>query len=252
MTAPPILEVRRLSKSFGALPVAQAIDLELREGARLGLIGPNGAGKTSFVNLLTGTLRADGGDIVLGGRDITHLKPERRVQLGLVRTHQINALLPDWSACDNVAIAVAERDHVAWRLFRYGAIWRRCMEEAAAQLAALGMEKWARIRVAELPYGEQRLLEIAIALTLKPRVLLLDEPAAGVPEDERHEILATVAALPSDVTVLLIEHDMDIVFSFADRISVLVNGALFVDGAPEEVARDPRVKAVYLGESLDA
>jgi branched-chain amino acid transport system ATP-binding protein len=247
VTAPPILKVRRLSKSFGALPVAQAIDLELREGARLGLIGPNGAGKTSFVNLLTGTLRADGGDILLGGRDITNLKPERRVQLGLARTHQINALLPEWSACDNVAIAVAERDHVAWRLFRYGAIWRRCVEEAADQLAMLGMERLAKLRVGELPYGEQRLLEIAIALTLKPRVLLLDEPAAGVPAAEAHAIHDALDGLPAEIAILMIEHDMDLVFRFAREIMVLVRGRVLVRGTPDDIAANPEVRTVYLG-----
>ncbi|HXS42654.1 MAG TPA: ABC transporter ATP-binding protein [Stellaceae bacterium] len=247
MSAPPILEVRRLSKSFGALPVAQAIDLELRPGARLGLIGPNGAGKTSFVNLLTGTLRADGGDILLAGRDITHLKPERRVQLGLARTHQINALLPEWSACDNVAIAVAERDHVAWRLFRYGSIWRRCTDEAAAQLALLGMERLAKLRVAELPYGEQRLLEIAIALTLKPRVLLLDEPAAGVPAAEAHAIHDALDRLPAEIAILMIEHDMDLVFRFAREIMVLVRGRVLIRGTPDDIAANPEVRTVYLG-----
>jgi branched-chain amino acid transport system ATP-binding protein len=245
--AAPILEVRHLSKSFGALPVAQSINFDLRSGARLGLIGPNGAGKTSVVNLLTGMLRPNDGKIFLGGHDITLLKPERRVHLGLVRTHQINALLPEWSACDNVAIAVAERDRLAWRLFRYSAIWRRCTEEAAAQLAALGMEKIAKVAVAELAYGEQRLLEIAIALTLKPRVLLLDEPAAGVPAAEAYVIHDALDHLPSEIAILMIEHDMDLVFRFAREIIVLVRGRVLARGTPDEIAADPQVRTVYLG-----
>ena len=245
----PVLSVRRLSKSFGALPVAQSIDLELRPGARLGLIGPNGAGKTSFVNLLTGMLRADEGEIVLAGHDITRLKPERRVHLGLARTHQINTLLPESTLRDNVAIAVAERDQVAWRVMRYTAIWRRCCEEAAAQLAALGIAQVADRKVAELPYGQQRLLEIAIALVLRPRVLLLDEPAAGVPAAEAHVIHDVLERLPAEIAILMIEHDMDLVFRFAREIVVLVRGRVLVSGTPQEIAANPEVRAVYLGRS---
>jgi branched-chain amino acid transport system ATP-binding protein len=241
------IEANDIAVNLDGKTILRKIDLALRPGELLGLIGPNGAGKTSFVNLLTGTLRADGGDILLAGRDITHLKPERRVQLGLARTHQINALLPEWSACDNVAIAVAERDHVAWRLFRYGSIWRRCTDEAAAQLALLGMERLAKLRVAELPYGEQRLLEIAIALTLKPRVLLLDEPAAGVPAAEAHAIHDALDRLPAEIAILMIEHDMDLVFRFAREIMVLVRGRVLIRGTPDDIAANPEVRTVYLG-----
>jgi branched-chain amino acid transport system ATP-binding protein len=239
--------VRRLSKSFGALQVAQSIDLELQSGARVGLIGPNGAGKTSLVNLLTGVLRADDGEIVLEGHDITHLAPERRVHLGLARTHQINTLLPETTLRDNVAIAVAERDLVAWRLMRYTAIWRRCCEEAAAQLAALGIAELGDRKVAELPYGQQRLLEIAIALVLKPRVLLLDEPAAGVPAAEAHAIHDVLERLPDEIAILMIEHDMDLVFRFAREIVVLVQGRVLTSGTPQQIAADAQVRAVYLG-----
>ena len=243
----PVLSVRRLSKSFGAVQVAQSIDLELHPGARVGLIGPNGAGKTSFVNLLTGILRADDGEIVLGGRDITHLAPESRVHLGLARTHQINTLLPETTLRDNVALAVAERDHVAWRLMRYSTIWRRCCEEAAAQLAALGIAELSDRTVAELPYGQQRLLEIAIALALKPRVLLLDEPAAGVPAAEAHTIHDVLERLPAEIAILMIEHDMDLVFRFAREIVVLVQGRVLTSGTPQQIAADAQVRAVYLG-----
>ena len=244
---PPILSVRQLSKSFGSLQVARSIDLDLLPGARLGLIGPNGAGKTSFVNLLTGVLRADRGEIVLGGHDITRLKPERRVHLGLARTHQINTLLLEWMVRDNVAIAVAERDYVAWRMMRYTPVWRRCCEEAAAQLAALGIAELGDRKVAELPYGQQRLLEIAIALVLKPRVLLLDEPAAGVPAAEAHGIHDVLERLPSEIAILMIEHDMDLVFRFAREIAVLVQGRVLTSGTPREIAANPEVRSVYLG-----
>jgi branched-chain amino acid transport system ATP-binding protein len=243
----PALKVRGLSKSFGALQVAQAIDLEMAPGARLGLIGPNGAGKTSFVNLLTGMLRADAGAIALAGHDITSEKPERRVHLGLARTHQINTLLSESTLRDNVAIAIAERDRVAWRLMRYTAVWRRCREEASAQLAALGIAELADGTVAALPYGQQRLLEIAIALALKPKVLLLDEPAAGVPAAEAHAIHDVLDRLPAEIAILMIEHDMDLVFRFAREITVLVQGRVLTTGSPEEIAADARVRAVYLG-----
>ena len=246
-TPVPILSVRRLSKSFGPLPVARSIDLELHTGARLGLIGPNGAGKTTFVNLLTGMLRADRGEIVLAGHDITNAKPERRVHLGLARTHQINTLLPESTAQENVAIAVAERDRVAWRMIRYTPIWRRCRDEAAEQLAALGIGELGDSMVAELPYGQQRLLEIAIALVLKPRVLLLDEPAAGVPAAEANAIHDVLERLPSDIAILMIEHDMDLVFRFSREIAVLVQGQVLMTGTPQEIAGDPTVRSVYLG-----
>ncbi|HEY5210890.1 MAG TPA: ABC transporter ATP-binding protein [Stellaceae bacterium] len=248
MTAPaPALSVRGLSKSFGALQVAQAIDLDLQPGARLGLIGPNGAGKTSFVNLLTGMIRADAGAITLNGQEIIALKPERRVRLGLVRTHQINTLLNETSLRDNVAIAVAERENYAWRLMRFTPQWRRCLAEAEAQLAAFGIHDLADRRVAELPYGQQRLLEIAIALVLKPRVLLLDEPAAGVPAAEAHAIHDVLERLPAEIAILMIEHDMDLVFRFAREIAVLVQGRVLIAGTPAEIAAHPEVRAVYLG-----
>jgi branched-chain amino acid transport system ATP-binding protein len=247
--ATPSLSVRGLSKSFGALQVAQSIDLDLQPGARLGLIGPNGAGKTSFVNLLTGMLTADAGTIVLNGEDITRLPPERRVRRGLVRTHQINTLLMESSLRENIAIAVAERENFAWRFLRFTPQWRRCLDEAGAQLAAFGIADLAERTVAELPYGQQRLLEIAIALVLKPRVLLLDEPAAGVPATEAHAIHDVIEKLPADISILMIEHDMDLVFRFAKLIAVLVQGHVLTIGTPRDIAADPRVRSVYLGRS---
>jgi ABC-type branched-subunit amino acid transport system ATPase component len=231
--------------------VTRDLSLKIEQGARHALIGPNGAGKTTVINLLTGVLKPNGGRILLEGNDITGLPVHVRVLRGLSRTFQINQLYPDLTPIETVGLAVSER------LGRGGDWWRvmgtrdDVNGEITENLARFHLLDVMHEPTAALPYGKQRLLEIAVAIATKPRVLLLDEPAAGVPESERHDILAAVAALPREVTVLLIEHDMDLVFSFADRISVLVNGALFVEGAPEEVARDPRVKAVYLGEAAD-
>jgi branched-chain amino acid transport system ATP-binding protein len=247
-----VLETRGLEKSFGGLRVTRDLSLKIEQGARHALIGPNGAGKTTVINLLTGVLKPNGGRILLEGHDITELPVHRRVLRGLSRTFQINQLYADLTPLETIGLAVSER------MGRGGDLWRKMGSrddvnaEIAEILARFSLLDVMNQRTAILPYGKQRLLEIAVAIAAKPRVLLLDEPAAGVPESERQDILAAVAELPRDVTVLLIEHDMDLVFSFADRISVLVNGALLVEGAPGEVARDPQVKAVYLGEAADA
>jgi branched-chain amino acid transport system ATP-binding protein len=243
------LTVRGLCKSFGPLSVAQEIDIDLAPGARVGLIGPNGAGKTTLVNLLTGTLRADAGTIMLEGCPIDGLTPEARVHRGLARTHQINTLLDETSARDNVAIAIAEREGIAWRFLRFARRWRACLDEAEMRLGDLGIAHVAERIVGELPYGEQRLLEIAVALALRPRVLLLDEPGAGVPSLEAHAIHEALERLPRDISVLMIEHDMDLVFRFAQEIIVLVQGRILSRGSPTEIAADPQVRAVYLGRS---
>ena len=246
-----VLETRDLGKAFGGLRVTRDLSLKIAKGARHALIGPNGAGKTTVINLLTGVLKPDGGRILLAGDDITDLPVHARVRRGLSRTFQINQLYADLTPLETIGLAVSER------LGRGGDWWRKMgtrdevNTEIADNLSRFHLLDVMNDLTAALPYGKQRLLEIAVAIAAKPRVLLLDEPAAGVPESERQDILAAVAALPREVTVLLIEHDMDLVFSFADRISVLVNGALLVEGEPDEVARDPRVKAVYLGEAAD-
>jgi len=245
---PVVLETDHLDKRFGGIVAANNVSLQVQKGARHALIGPNGAGKTTIINLLTGVLRPTAGKILLDGNDITGLSAHARVRLGVARTFQINQLFPDLSPLNTLGLAVSERlgsGHDWWRIVGSKP---EVVDEVIALLEQFHLAEVMDERTATLPYGKQRLLENAVAIACKPRVLLLDEPAAGVPEDERHDILSTVAALPADVTVLLIEHDMDLVFSFADRISVLVNGALFVEGKPEDVARDPRVKAVYLGE----
>ena len=247
-----ILETRGLTKEFKGFCAVSDVNLKVSRGAIHALIGPNGAGKTTVINLLTGVLKPNGGRILLEGHDITDLPVHARVLRGLSRTFQINQLYADLTPLETIGLAVSER------LGRGGDWWRvmgtrdDVNAEIAENLARFHLLDVMNELTATLPYGKQRLLEIAVAIAAKPRVLLLDEPAAGVPETERHDILAAVAALPRDVTVLLIEHDMDLVFSFADRISVLVNGALLVEGPPGEVARDSRVKAVYLGEAADA
>jgi branched-chain amino acid transport system ATP-binding protein len=247
-----VLETVGLEKHFGGIVAASNVSLRVEKGARHALIGPNGAGKTTLVNLLTGVLRPTAGQILLDGRDITHLKPHARVKLGIARTFQINQLFAELSPLETIGLAVSERLGSGadwWRLVGSKA---RVVDEIVELLERFGLADVMEERTSILPYGKQRLLEIAVAVASRPRVLLLDEPAAGVPEEERHIILDIVAALPEDVSVLLIEHDMDVVFQFARRISVLVNGALFVEGTPEAIARDARVKEVYLGEAAHA
>ena len=241
------LETRGLGKRFGGLVATNDVTFRLERGARHALIGPNGAGKTTFVNLLTGVLAPSAGRVLMGGEDITRLRPEARVHRGLVRTFQINQLFADLTPLETLALAVSERlGHGAqwWRPVG-GRIVAREVDQVAARF---GLTDVLDLRTDTLPYGKQRLLEIAVAFACAPRVLLLDEPAAGVPAAERQDILDAIAALPADVSVLLIEHDMDLVFSFAQRISVLVDGALLVEGTPAAIESDPRVRAVYLGE----
>jgi branched-chain amino acid transport system ATP-binding protein len=248
---PLVLETRGLDKHFGGIVAANEVSLKIEKGARHALIGPNGAGKTTVVNLLTGVLKPTAGQILLDGNDITRLESHERVRLGIARTFQINQLFGDLTPIETLGLAVSERLGLGSDWWRIVGSKSSVTDEIVELIERFRLGDVMRERTSILPYGKQRLLEIALAIACKPRVLLLDEPAAGVPEDERHEILATVEALPKDVTVLLIEHDMDIIFSFADRISVLVNGSLFVEGEPDEVARDPRVRAVYLGEAFD-
>jgi ABC-type branched-subunit amino acid transport system ATPase component len=243
------LETKKLCKSFGALVVAQNIDFRLEPGARHALIGPNGAGKTTFVNMLMGALAPSSGEILLGGEEITKLSQSTRVRRGLGRTFQVTSLFRSLSLLDNVALGVAERRGVATRMWRAASSHKEIIEESQSLLAALGLADEAVTRVADLPYGKQRLVEIAIALGLRPKVLLLDEPAAGVPSHESERILQNLEKLPADIAILIIEHDMDLVFRFARRITVLVQGVVLTEGTPDEIARDKRVHDVYLGEA---
>ena len=242
------LQTRALCKSFGALTVADRIDFALEPGARHALIGPNGAGKTTFVNMLTGVLAPSSGQILLGGEDITGLAQAKRVKRGIGRTFQINSLFRSLSALDNVALGVAERNGIGHRMGRPASRYRDVIDECSALLETLGLAGDAATRVRDLPYGKQRLVEIAIALGMKPRVLLLDEPAAGVPSAESHRILEVLAGLPSEIAILIIEHDMDLVFRFAQRITVLAAGAVLMEGTPPEIGTDERVRQMYLGE----
>jgi branched-chain amino acid transport system ATP-binding protein len=243
-----VLSTRNLNKSFGSLVVAQDISLTLPKGVRYALIGPNGAGKTTLINLMTGMLRPDAGEIALGGRDITALRPEARVRAGLARTFQINSLFPRLTALESVMLAILERDGHAHGWWRSLPRYRAAADEALATLASLQLDGERDRPTRELPYGKQRLLEIALALATRPRVLLLDEPAAGVPRDESAGIFSAIAGLSADLTILFIEHDMDVVFRFASRILVMVGGSIVVEGAPEEIARNAQVREVYLGK----
>jgi branched-chain amino acid transport system ATP-binding protein len=245
---PAVLETRSLCKSFGALTVAADINFRLEAGARHALIGPNGAGKTTFVNMLTGVLAPSSGQIVLGGADVTRVSQAARVKRGLGRTFQINALFRRLSVLDNVALAVAERLGIALHVLRSASAHAEVRDESMELLGTLGLAGEASQHILDLPYGKQRLVEIAIALGLKPKVLLLDEPAAGVPSMESGRILQVLDTLPKDIAILIIEHDMDLVFRFAQRITVLVQGEVLVEGRPEEIAHDRRVHQVYLGE----
>jgi branched-chain amino acid transport system ATP-binding protein len=242
------LETRGLGKRFGGLVATNDVTFRLEKGARHALIGPNGAGKTTFVNLLTGVLPPSAGRVLLGGEDVTRLRPEARVRRGLVRTFQINQLFADLTPLETLSLAVSERlgEGARWQRSLGGDALAREVDEVAERF---GLADVLEARTDTLPYGKQRLLEIAVAFACAPRVLLLDEPAAGVPAAERKDILDAIAALPADVSVLLIEHDMRLVFDFAQRISVLVEGALLTEGTPQEIAADPGVKAVYLGEA---
>jgi branched-chain amino acid transport system ATP-binding protein len=250
MTMNVALQTFGLNMHFGGIQATDNVSIAIERGARHALIGPNGAGKTTLINLLGGVLTPTSGRIQLEGADITQLSVHQRARRGLVRTFQITQLFAALTPLQTVAIAVSERKGRGFGLWQPLERDAEVMEESAALLQQFHLGDVLRETTSALPYGKRRLLEIAIALAAQPRVLLLDEPVAGVPESDRHEILDTVARLPDDVTVLLIEHDMDLVFSFASRISVLVNGALFAEGATADVARDPRVRAVYLGEEV--
>jgi branched-chain amino acid transport system ATP-binding protein len=243
-----VLETRSLVKRFGGITATDDVSLTVEKGARHALIGPNGAGKTTLINLLTGVLEPTSGSVALDGDDITGLAAHRRVRRGLVRTFQINQLFGQLTPLQSLALSVSVHLGLSAGWWRPLGTDPRVAAACESLLTRFKLVEVMNQPVALLAYGKRRLLEIATALACEPRVLLLDEPVAGVPEGERQEIFDTINALPADVSVLLIEHDMDLVFNFAKRVTVLVNGAIFAEGDVQTISNDPRVKAVYLGE----
>ena len=243
-----VLETRSLVKRFGGLAATDDVSIAIERGARHALIGPNGAGKTTLINLLTGVLEPTSGTIHLDGDDITTLASHLRVRRGVVRTFQINQLFNTLTPLSSLALAVSVHQGTSTRWWRPLGADAADVRECETLLARFRLVDVMDQPVHALAYGKRRLLEIALALACQPRVLLLDEPVAGVPEGERQEIFETIDALPADVSILLIEHDMDLVFNFAKTVTVLVNGAVFAEGDVQAVSQDPRVKAVYLGE----
>jgi branched-chain amino acid transport system ATP-binding protein len=241
------LETRNLCKQFGPIQVTRNVDLRIAHGARHALIGPNGAGKTTFVNLVTGMLAPSVGTILLSGHDITRASSQRRVAAGLARTFQLNTLFDDLTVAENVAIPTAQRHGCSWQPWGRTASSKAVVEEVARLLDELGILALAARRIADLAYGQRRLVEIAIALALKPKVLLLDEPAAGIPNGESGIILDMLERLPQDISIVFIEHDMNLVFRFATTITVLVEGAVLTEGTPAQIRSDERVRNVYLG-----
>lgn len=244
----PALETKSLSKNFGGLRVASNIHFALEPGARHALIGPNGAGKTTFINLITGALGPTSGQVFLNGEDVTGLSQAGRVKRGIARTFQINTLFRGLTVLENVCMSISERRGAARAMLRPMAHRRDVIDEAQGLLDSLRMGGDATRLVRELPYGRQRLVEIAIALGLKPKVLLLDEPAAGVPTAESDILLDVIDDLSDDIAMLIIEHDMDVVFRFAKEITVLVAGEILAQGPPDEIAANQRVREVYLGK----
>lgn len=243
----PVLETRGLRMAFGGLVVFENLDFTLRRGERHAIIGPNGAGKTTFVSLVTGLLRPTGGEVLFNGAAITHATPQARVKAGIARTFQINSLFKALNPLASVVIALAEREGRGGVSLRAVARERRLIEEAGALLGKFGLADDALVVTDTLPYGKQRLLEVALALALRPQLLLLDEPAAGLSTEQGHELFRQLAVLTADTTVLFIEHDMNLVFRYADRVSVFAAGALVVQDAPDKVRNHPRVREVYLG-----
>ena len=244
-----ILRTDALCKNFGSLQVARDVSIDLPCGARHALIGPNGAGKTTLINLITGQIKPDSGRIELMGEDVTAIATAGRARRGLTRTFQINTLFPSLTPIEAVTLAVCEREGVAGQFWRSLASHREAIDESFDILRQLGLADAATRETRTLPYGQQRLLEIALALATRPKVLLLDEPAAGVPKDESAMLFSVVEALPEDISVLFIEHDMSIVFRFATRIIVLVSGGVLLEDTPDVVRGDARVREVYLGNA---
>jgi branched-chain amino acid transport system ATP-binding protein len=243
-----LLEVRGLAKSFGALRASDGIDLQVREGETHAIIGPNGAGKTTLIAQLAGELRPDAGTVRFAGEDITSLSAPQRARKGLARSFQITSIYADFSALENVMLSVQARSGSSFRF------WSPAREEEALRSPArklldeVGLSARAEVQAANLAHGEQRQLEIAMALAARPRLMLLDEPVAGMGAEETQRMIAFLSTLKGGKTIILVEHDMDAVFSLADRISVLVYGRIIATGAPLEIRGNPEVRRAYLGE----
>ncbi|CAB3915381.1 ABC transporter ATP-binding protein [Achromobacter animicus] len=244
----PKLEIRGLHKSFGAVHATQGVDLAVRPGELHALIGPNGAGKTTLLSQISGEILPDAGSIWLDGADITSMPAYKRPAAGLARSFQISQLYPDFSAEDNVAMAVQAHSPGGFNLWRNARRMARLREPARDALERVGLARRAGVRVSALAHGEKRQLEIAMALSLDASVLLLDEPMAGMGAEESQRMTALLQTLKGRYAILLVEHDMDAVFALADRVTVLVYGKTIFTGTPDEVRRHPDVRAAYLGE----
>jgi branched-chain amino acid transport system ATP-binding protein len=242
-----LLEVRSLSKRFGALLATDAVDLDVQEGETLAVIGPNGAGKTTLIGQLAGNLRPDAGRIRFAGEDITPLSAPRRARKGFARSFQITSVFPEFSALENVALAIQAHQGHSFRFWRPAMKDPALLEPARQVLKEVGLEKF-KTEAANMSHGEHRQLEVAMALATKPRLLLLDEPMAGMGIDESQRMIALLGTLKRRQTMILVEHDMDAVFRLADRIAVLVYGRVIAAGAPQEIKMNPEVRKAYLGE----
>jgi branched-chain amino acid transport system ATP-binding protein len=244
----PLLKVRQLQKAFGAIVVTDGVNLSITQGELHAIIGPNGAGKTTLVHQISGLSASDSGQIFFDAEDITQLSMPQRVRRGLARSFQITSILSGFSALENVALAVQARSGSSYRFFRNTAQEPALNETAMAYLERVGLQQRATFLAGFLSHGEKRLLELAVALATDPKLLLLDEPLAGTGHDESQRVIETLRHLKRQSTILLIEHDMDAVFSLADRISVLVAGRVIATGTPEAIRANPEVRAAYLGD----
>ena len=247
----PVLRLENLRKRFGGLLVTDDVTLDVVPGELHAIIGPNGAGKTTLINQISGTLSSDAGRILFAGQDITALPVHARAQCGIARSFQITSILPEFSALENVALAVQAHAGTSYRFFGRAQDEAALNEPALAALRETGLAERAHIRAAHLSHGERRALELAIALAMQPKVLLLDEPMAGTSHEETERLIAVLRRLKGRFPIMLIEHDMTAVFALADRISVLIYGRILASGAPEVVRADPQVVAAYLGESME-